>query len=55
MRLNKKIKDGKISILYVSPETVLANSDITQIIGDRKLGLVIVDEAHTVSTWGKKF
>lgn len=49
------IKEKKISILYISPETLLSNADIETFIGDRQIGLLVVDEAHTVSTWGKNF
>lgn len=44
-----------LSILYVSPETLLSNMDIKVLIGERKIGLVVIDEAHIVSTWGKSF
>ena len=54
-RTKEKIKNGEISILYISPETLLSNSDITTFIGDRKIGLLVIDEAHTVATWGKNF
>ncbi|MCR5419726.1 MAG: DEAD/DEAH box helicase [Lachnospiraceae bacterium] len=50
----KKIKDGLIDLLYLSPETLLSYS-IETIIGDREVGLVIVDEAHIVTTWGVGF
>ena len=48
------IKDGKYSIIYLSPELLLAN-DIKNIIGDRKIGLFVVDEAHLVTSWGRDF
>ena len=51
----EKIKQGEISIIYLSPELLQVSSDITNIIGDREIGLVVIDEAHTVSTWGKNF
>jgi len=51
----EKIKSGEISILYISPETLLSRSDIAQLIGDRTVGLFIIDEAHIVTTWGKAF
>lgn len=51
----EEIKNGKKSILYLSPETLLSNTDITNLIGDRKIGLLVIDEAHIVSTWGKSF
>ncbi len=50
-----RIKNGEVSILYLSPELLLSH-DLRQFIGDqRSLGLLVVDEAHLVSTWGKDF
>lgn len=50
-----RIRNGKISILYISPEFLLANS-IESIIGsERRIGLLVVDEAHLVTTWGRDF
>jgi len=48
------IKKGEISILYLSPELLLSY-DVRQFIGDRKLGLLVIDEAHLVTTWGRDF
>lgn len=50
----KRIKDGEVDLLYLSPETLLSYS-IETIIGDREIGLLIVDEAHIVTTWGIGF
>ncbi len=50
-----RVKDGSVSILYLSPESLLSNTDITNLIGDREIGLMVIDEAHTVATWGKSF
>jgi len=55
MDIIEKIKEGHISILYISPETLLSRADITQLIGERKVGLFVIDEAHIVTTWGKAF
>ena len=49
------IKNGKCHILYLSPESLLARSDIEALIGTRRIGMIIVDEAHIVTTWGKQF
>lgn len=49
-----RIKDGEVDLLYLSPETLLSYS-IETIIGDREIGLIIVDEAHIVTTWGVGF
>ena len=53
--IKQKIKNNEISILYISPETLLSNYDIENLIGDRTVGMIVVDEAHTVATWGKNF
>lgn len=50
----RRIKKGEVDLLYVSPETLLSYS-IQTLIGDREIGLIIVDEAHIVTTWGMDF
>jgi len=55
MDIMQKISSGEISILYISPETLLSRSDIAQLIGNRTVGLFVIDEAHIVTTWGKAF
>lgn len=50
----KKVKNGEVDLLYLSPETLLSYS-IENIIGEREIGLMIVDEAHIVTTWGVGF
>jgi ATP-dependent DNA helicase RecQ len=47
-------KTGEIDLLYLSPELLLSY-DIGYFTGTRKLGLLIIDEAHLVTTWGKDF
>jgi ATP-dependent DNA helicase RecQ len=51
----EKVKAGDVSVLYLSPESLLSRSDITALIGGRTIGLLVVDEAHIVTTWGKAF
>lgn len=53
-RILNGVKNGEINLLYLSPELLLSYS-ITTFIGERKIGLVVVDEAHTVTTWGRDF
>jgi ATP-dependent DNA helicase RecQ len=48
------IKKGEISILYLSPELLLSYS-LEHFIGEREVGLLVVDEAHLVTTWGRDF
>ena len=50
----QRIKNGEVDLLYLSPETLLSYS-IEAIIGDREIGLLIIDEAHIVTTWGVGF
>lgn len=53
-RVLNRVKNGEVDLLYMSPETLLAYS-IDTIIGDREIGLMIIDEAHIVTTWGVGF
>lgn len=53
--ISERVHAGEISTLYISPETLLSRSDIKMLIGERVVGLFIVDEAHIVTTWGKAF
>ncbi|NLY79576.1 MAG: DEAD/DEAH box helicase, partial [Lysinibacillus sp.] len=55
MNIINRIQNKEISILYISPETLLSRADIKMLIGDRKVGLFVIDEAHIVTTWGKAF
>lgn len=48
-------QNGEIDVLYLSPELLLSY-DITYFIGkERKLGLLVIDEAHLITTWGRDF
>ena len=47
-------KKSHIDILYMSPELMLSY-DIKHFIGDRRLGLLVIDEAHLITTWGRDF
>lgn len=50
-----KVSSGQYHILYLSPETLLSRSDVEQLIGNRTIGMIVIDEAHIVTTWGKQF
>lgn len=50
-----KVGSGEYHILYISPETLLSRSDVEQLIGNRTIGMIVIDEAHIVTTWGKQF
>ena len=51
----ESVQAGQTHILYISPETLLSRSDVEQLIGSRSIGMIVIDEAHIVTTWGKQF
>ena len=53
--ITEKVADGEYHILYISPETLLSRSDVVDLIGNRTIGMIVIDEAHIVTTWGKQF
>lgn len=55
---DKRVADvlsGRSSILYLSPEMFLNSGQVSEILESRTLAMVVIDEAHTVTTWGKDF
>ncbi|MBL1407313.1 helicase-related protein [Sphingobacterium faecale] len=50
----QQCQSGLIDILYMSPELFLSY-DITYFIGNRNIGLLAIDEAHLITTWGRDF
>lgn len=53
-QISAQIKKGEKSIVYLAPELLLS-CPLNTLLGDRKLGLFVVDEAHTVTSWGRDF
>lgn len=52
----EEIRNGQCKLLYLSPETLINNSLLGEIIKtEQKIGLIVIDEAHIVTTWGKQF
>lgn len=50
----QRVQEGEINILYLAPELLLSHS-MNSLVGTRRVGLVVIDEAHTVTTWGRDF
>ena len=54
-KIMNDIAEGKCHMLFIAPEMLLARSSVEQLIGDRTIGMIVIDEAHIVTTWGKQF
>ena len=53
--IKRDIANGKYHMLYIAPEMLLSRSSVEQLIGNRTIGMIVIDEAHIVTTWGKQF
>lgn len=54
MEVYRAVREGEVDLFYLSPELLLSY-DIKHFVGNRRIGMVVIDEAHMVTTWGKEF
>lgn len=54
MAVINKIQSGEKSLLYLAPELLLT-THLETLLAGRKMGLLVIDEAHTVTSWGRDF
>ena len=50
----KRIREGKVRMLYVAPETLLRPETLVML-DQSQVACITIDEAHCISTWGHDF